>query len=598
MNECDILVVGGGPAGISAIRSAKLGADVVLIDDGLKLGGQLIKQTHKFFGSAEQFAGMRGVDIANKLVSELYESGTKVLPGATVLGIYEDGVVNYSKDNVVREIKPKRTIVATGAKEKNLLFENNDLPGVYGAGAVQTLVNVYGIKVGNEVLMIGAGNIGLIVTYQLMQAGIHVQAIIEATDHVGGYDVHARKVKRLGIPIIFKHSIKRVDGYNSVEEAIVVKLDDRFNPIPGTEKKFRVDTVCIAVGLSPLAELLWQAGCEMKYIPELGGYVPVRDEDMRTSREDIFVAGDVAGIEEATSAMLEGTIAGTEAARSLGYPVEDDELEKAKSYLNQLRAGPTGKKIRIGLEKLLGKRHSFETNATIHKPSKSTMPKNKRVPVVECFQEIPCNPCEASCPFDAITIGKDINARPSVDYSKCTGCGICALKCPGLAIFMITEDYSDSESLLEIPYEMLPIPRPGDIADGIDRDGNFVCEVKVLGVIKGKDKTNLVRIIIPKEYADRVRSVRVKEYKNDKIVCRCEDVTEKEIVEAIRRGYTSFDELKRLLRVGMGPCGGKNCREEVLKIIARETGKSVEELEVGTYRPPTKPTPFSAFKNE
>src|SRR5690606_3786622 len=124
---------------------------------------------------------------------------------ATVLGIYEDGVVTLEEDDKYFKVKPKSIIVSTGASEKTLAFPNNDLPGIYGAGAVQTLMNVYGIKPGNKVLMVGSGNIGLIVSYQLTQAGVKVAGIVEASSNIGGYLVHASKIRRLGIPIYTQH---------------------------------------------------------------------------------------------------------------------------------------------------------------------------------------------------------------------------------------------------------------------------------------------------------------------------------------------------------------------------------------------------------
>ena len=164
------------------------------------LGGQLVKQTHKFFGSEKQFASTRGIHIADRLTSRLEQLPGRVtlLTDATVLGIYEDGVVTADISGTVQKFRPSAVIVATGAYEKTLAFPGNDLPGVYGAGAVQTLMNEYGILPGRRVLMVGAGNIGLIVSYQLMQAGVRVAAILDAAPKIGGYLVHAAKIARMG----------------------------------------------------------------------------------------------------------------------------------------------------------------------------------------------------------------------------------------------------------------------------------------------------------------------------------------------------------------------------------------------------------------
>lgn len=356
MKQVEILVVGGGPAGLcAAINAAQAGAKVLVLERNDELGGQLIKQTHMFFGSEKQHASVRGVDIATILFNKIDElDNIEILKNATVLAIFDDGVVTADIDGEYTKIKSKRIIVSTGASEKTLVFPNNDLPGIYGAGAVQTLMNVFGVKPGDNVLMVGAGNIGLIVSYQLMQAGVKVKAILDAAPQIGGYLVHASKVRRMGVPIYTGYTVKEAYGKDYLEKATIVKLDEKWQQIEGTEKDFEVDVLCISVGLSPLAELLWQAECEMKYVGQLGGFVPVRTENLETTTEGIFVAGDVCGVEEATSAMVEGYLAGLSAAESLGYEIVDFE-ERRQDYIEQLealRSGHVGNKIREGLDQV------------------------------------------------------------------------------------------------------------------------------------------------------------------------------------------------------------------------------------------------------
>lgn len=356
MIQTDICVIGGGPAGLTAaLHGASLGPSVILVDRNTELGGQLIKQTHRFFGSKQQRASERGIHIAGELTKAVEkEEKVSVFNASTALGFYKDGVIMVEKNEEILQIKPRKVIMATGGAEKILSFPNNDLPGVYGAGAVQTLVNVNGVKPGKRVLMIGAGNIGIIVSYQLLQAGIEVAAIIEGAPRIGGYWVHAAKVVRAGIPIYTRHTIKRAWGNKEVEGATIVRLDEKWQPVPGTEKDLDVDTICLSVGLSPLTELLWQVGCKMNYVPELGGYVPLRDENLQTSIPGVYVAGDVSGIEEASAAMMEGALAGLNAARSLGYDSDNftSKWSVVVKELANLRSGPVGEKIRNGLAKV------------------------------------------------------------------------------------------------------------------------------------------------------------------------------------------------------------------------------------------------------
>jgi len=371
LRETDIAVVGGGPAGLSAaVAASRLGAKVALIDDNDRLGGQLIKQTHKFFGSRHHYCGTRGMDIATILEQELRGLPAEILPGTSVVGLYSapplaprpsplaDGVLALAGRERFTKLGFKRLIVATGAAENNLLFENNDLPGVYGAGAVQTLMNVYGVRPGARVLMVGSGNIGLIVSYQLIQAGIEVAAVVEALPKIGGYHVHAAKLARLGVPILTSHTIIRALGNEEVEGAVICRVDKNFKPLPGTSRRLRVDTICLAVGLTPLSELLWQSGCRMVYVPELGGHVAWHNENMQTSLGHVYLAGDVSGIEEASTAMLEGRVAGAHAAMSLGtvplagHPPAEQVIAEAQAELASIRKGPFGDKAACGKAKL------------------------------------------------------------------------------------------------------------------------------------------------------------------------------------------------------------------------------------------------------
>lgn len=362
MIRTDVLVIGGGPAGLcAAISAADAGARVLVLERSDRAGGQLIKQTHMFFGSEKQYASTRGIDIPKILLDKLSRHGERVdiMTGTTALGIYEDGVVTAlcGQDRYFK-IKPSAIVVATGACEKTLAFPNNDLPGIYGAGAVQTLMNVYGVKPADRVLMVGAGNIGLIVSYQLTQAGVKVAAVIDAAPKIGGYLVHAAKLRRMGIPIMTSTTVVDAMGDGRLEKAVIASVDERFTPIEGTEKEIAADVMCISVGLSPLTELLAMADCELVYIPALGGTVPARDGDYRTSIENIFVAGDVSSIEEASAAMVEGGIAGISAAAHCGFTLPDGETYKKElgAQLDALRAGPAGEHIRKGLSLLTGGR--------------------------------------------------------------------------------------------------------------------------------------------------------------------------------------------------------------------------------------------------
>ncbi len=355
--EVDVLVIGAGPAGLSAaLAASKLGVKVLLVDENFKLGGQLIKQTHKFFGSRELFGGLRGFQIGEKLTKAVEEDpNVEVMKETTAFGVFRDGIVGLASSDKIVYVKPKCTIVCTGAAENYLAFENNDLPGIMGAGGVQTIMNVFGVKPGEKALTVGSGNVGLIISYQLLQAGVEVEAIVEALPFIGGWLVHAAKVRRYGVPILVSHTVKAAHGREKLEGATIVALDEKWREVPGTEQEVECDLMLLAVGLNPSSELLMQFGCDLKWIKELGGLTALRTKYQETTVPGVFVAGDVSGIEEATTAMLEGRIAGLSAAMKIKGPVKEavEERERILAYLEEYRKSPVLERTREGIQKAL-----------------------------------------------------------------------------------------------------------------------------------------------------------------------------------------------------------------------------------------------------
>ena len=357
--ETDVLVIGGGPGGLAAaLKAAEYGLKVLLVEDHYKLGGQLVKQTHKFFGSKDLFGGQRGFQIA-----EIFEKKIRENPNITVLtetlayGIFRDLLVGLAsrKDDTIYKVKAQNIVMATGAHENYLAFPGNDLPGVMGAGGAQTIMNEYGLLPGENILTIGAGNVGLIVSYQLLQAGANVKAIVEIMPQIGGWFVHAAKIRRYGVPILTRHTIKEVWGNGKVEGATIVKVDEKWTPIPGTERDIECDLVLVAVGLTPDTMLLAQAGVKMAWVPELGGLVPLRTKYNETTVPGVFIVGDASGIEEATTAIVEGWIAGlTTVTRVKGeIKAAVEEREKYVKYLEEYRKSPLLSRTREGLKKVL-----------------------------------------------------------------------------------------------------------------------------------------------------------------------------------------------------------------------------------------------------
>lgn len=527
MERYELIVIGAGPAGLSAaIEAAEKGMKVIIFDENARPGGQLFKQIHKFFGSKEHKAKIRGFMIGRELLARAQELSVKVELNATVAGIYKEKEVCVMKDGVYTHYRGDNILIATGAAENMVTFPGWTLPGVIGAGAAQTMMNLHGVKPGERVLMVGSGNVGLVVSYQLMQAGCQVAAVIDGAPRVGGYGVHAAKVARTGVPFYLSHTMVKAEGTDHVTGAVIAQVDAAWKPIPGTEKHLEIDTICIAVGLSPMSQLARMTGCDTVDDAKKGGIVPVVNEYGETSVPGVFCAGDVSGIEEASSAMIEGRIAGLAAAARSGY-LTGEELKKAydrqMASLEQLRQGMFGPKNKgradvTATEEGYPLSHSLLEKGYVSEAEISAFPSAALHsagvhPVIECTQNIPCNPCQDACPVGCIKVGANITSLPVLEQSKaCIGCGMCVASCPGQAIFLLNETTGDTAEIT-LPYEFLPLPQKGAVGVALDRSGSKVCPATVVAVrsAAAMDHTNLLTMQVPKKYAAAARFIRFEE---------------------------------------------------------------------------------------
>jgi NADPH-dependent 2,4-dienoyl-CoA reductase/sulfur reductase-like enzyme len=316
----ELVIIGAGPAGLcAAIEASRYGVGVLVIDENDRPGGQLFLQTHKFFGSRHHMAGVRGFQIGNDLLEEAKGHGVEILLSSEVWGIFPDNRVVMTMDgNKHVSVVAQNILIATGALEKGIFFQGWTKPGVMGAGAAQKMMHVHRVLPGKKVLVVGSGNVGLIVAYQLAQAGAEVVGVIEALPNVSGYQVHAGKIRRIRIPILTLHTILEACGDPDIESAVIAQLDGSGRVLDDSRMKISCDLVLLAVGLRPFDELIRAIGIEMKYFASLGGFVPLHNASLETSRKNIYVAGDIAGIEEANTAMDEGRLVGVVIAEKLG----------------------------------------------------------------------------------------------------------------------------------------------------------------------------------------------------------------------------------------------------------------------------------------
>lgn len=561
------LVIGGGPSGISAaIELGRAGIDTLLIDDKHELGGKLTLQTHGFFGSvADCWAGTRGIDIAKILTSDLrtHES-VEVWLNASAVAVFRDRKVGVVRDGRYVLIEPELVLVATGAREKGLAFPGCDLPGVYGAGAFQTLVNRDLVRPTERLFIVGGGNVGLIAGYHAIQASIEVVGLVEALPKCGGYKVHLDKLKRLGVPVYTSHTVVRVDGGEHVEKVTIAAIDEKWKPVAGTERSFDVDTVLIAVGLSPVDELYRKA-------EDFG--IPV------------WAAGDAEEIAEASAAIFSGKIAGRRILGHMGYDAEIPQEWHTTGEILRSKPGAWADFV------------ISENRGGVY-------------PIIRCVEEIPCNPCIETCPLHHIDMaGGNILRQPEF-AGDCLGCARCVTVCPGLAVVLVDErsDPSHETALVTLPWEIADDNiKPGQTVDtvGFEADPIGTGTVKAIKRSAANGKRRLVLLQVPFDKRQRIAGFRVQEaieetepYRippdDDTIICRCERVTKKEIVEQIRAGARDMNQLKATVRTGMGACGGKTCRELILRLF-REEGVDLKEVTQFTDRPFVAEVPLGSF---
>jgi thioredoxin reductase/Pyruvate/2-oxoacid:ferredoxin oxidoreductase delta subunit/bacterioferritin-associated ferredoxin len=567
--EVECLIIGGGPAGLSAaIELGKAGVRTLILDDKHRLGGKLILQTHKFFGSIDAcYAGTRGIDIATKLEQELLQfENVQVWLNATALAVYSDRKVGVLRDGRYVAVQPHVLLVATGAREKSLAFKGNSLPGVYGAGAFQTLVNRDLVRPTERLFVVGGGNVGLIAGYHALQAGIQVVGLCEALPECSGYKVHRDKLARLGVPIYVSHTILSANGSDQVESVTVAQIDAAWRPVAGTERTFACDTVLVAVGLDPVDEFVHKA-------TEFG--LPV------------YAAGDAEEIAEASAAMFTGRIRGLEIAQALGRDVGEVPPEWHRTA------------------EILKSRPGAVVTEDIPEVDEGVFP------VLHCSQEIPCNPCISVCPNACIVMeGEDIRGLPEYTGADCSGCEQCIAICPGLSMTLVDFRKDQENPTVTVPYEFSSDSiGVGDVVTVLDTEGAVLGNVEVVRVRSPKfaDRGMLVRVRAPRSIAKRIAGIRVQEptvgapleqyverVADDEIICRCERVTAGEIRELVRDGIVDMNHIKAVTRAGMGACGAKTCTE-LIKRLFREEGVSTAQLAENVRRPVFVEVPLGAF---
>jgi NADPH-dependent 2,4-dienoyl-CoA reductase/sulfur reductase-like enzyme len=315
--EIDVAVIGGGPAGLSAaIAARRAGAErVVVFERAEALGGVLHQCVHNGFGLHYFGEDLTGPEYAHRLIQEAQAAGVECLRETMVLSLGADRRMTAANRRGLLRSRPGAVILAMGCRERTagaIGIPGMRPAGVLTAGVAQRLVNVEGYLPGNEVVILGSGDIGMIMARRLTLEGARVKAVLEILPYPNGLVRNEVQCLRdFGIPLLLSHTVTFVHGRDRVTGVTYSRVDDRLCPISGSEQHLACDTLLLSVGLIPENELSRIAGVELD--PVTGGAIV--GEDRTTTAPGVFACGNVLHVHDLVdNASVEAEIAGTHAA--------------------------------------------------------------------------------------------------------------------------------------------------------------------------------------------------------------------------------------------------------------------------------------------
>lgn len=372
----DVVIIGAGPAGLTAaIELAKKKFEVVVLDEYYRSGGRLLGQLYEDPKAPQEHRHWDGQKIARQLEEKAKAVGVTILCGVTAWTVSGQWHIEVS-GTTVPTIECKALLLATGAAEKALPLPGWTLPGVVSIGAAQTFTNLHHIMIGQRVIVVGVDPLSLSVVMEMKQAGIEVIGVtlpppspllpnqcspLESLHRLtevaelapnpllrlggkllkGGLKKAALHFLQLpfvrveGVPLQLRKAVIEIKGTHEVE-AVVVQSVTVDGQLVGQPEEWKVDAVCLSAGLYPVADLAQVAGCPLLHVPQLGGAVPLHGPAMQTPIPNLYVAGNITGIEGAKVAMAQGKLAAASIAQACDRG-DEQSIEEAIENVNRAR---------------------------------------------------------------------------------------------------------------------------------------------------------------------------------------------------------------------------------------------------------------------